>query len=85
MTKIEFLLFAIPILSMVVIGLYQFFDEMFKKKFVLERRGTGERPAAGAPRRRFSDSVPPGTLRNPESSAANGAPAEVKVAQVHGA
>ena len=84
MGKIIFLLFAIPVISIVVIALYQFFDEMFKKKFVLERRvrSSDDQPA-GAQRRRYSDSVPPGTLRNPEA-AGSGAKNDVPVPQVHG-
>ena len=66
MQKFTFFLFAIPILSIVFIGAYQFFDEMRKKRFVLERRAarSAEEAAAGAPRRRYSDGVPTGTLRS---------------------
>jgi hypothetical protein len=83
--KIYLYLFAIPILSMIVIGLYQFFDEMFKKEFHLERR-TG-RPAGDlatrVPNRRFSDSVPPGTLSKPETTA-SATTSEASIPQVNG-
>jgi hypothetical protein len=85
MQKFNLYLFAIPILSMIVIGLYQFFDEMFKKEFRLERR-TG-RPAGEVttrvPQRRYSDSVPPGTPSKPET-AASATTNEVSVPQVNG-
>jgi hypothetical protein len=83
--KIYLYLFAIPILSMIVIGLYQFFDEMFKKEFRLERRSrtpTGELPTR-VPKRRYTDSVQPGAPGKPEagtSATAN----EASVPQVNG-
>jgi hypothetical protein len=69
-------LFAIPILCIIVIVVSQFKDEMFKKKFVIERRnrskGTALDRAPGSPgssNRRFSDSQSPSTEKNrmPES------------------
>jgi hypothetical protein len=64
-------LFIIPIVSIVIMGIYQICHEMFKEHFVLERRkARSSDPAAGVERRRrYSDSVPPGTLRNPENGA----------------
>ena len=48
------LLFAIPILCIVVVGLTQFKDEMFKKKFVIDRRKAHDPNSRF--RRRYSDS-----------------------------
>lgn len=48
------LLFAVPILCIVVVALAQFKDEMFKKKFVIERRKAQD-PTSQF-RRRYSDS-----------------------------
>jgi hypothetical protein len=85
MQKLTFFLFAIPILSIVVIGAYQFFDEMRKKRFVLERRvaRAAEDALAGAQRRRYSDSVPPGTLRNSDTPN-SGSGSDVSVPQANG-
>jgi hypothetical protein len=74
MNRVMFLLFAIPVISIAVIAFYQFFTETFQKKFVVERRiksYTVQLPDAPLSeyRRRYSDDVPPGTLRNPETSA----------------
>jgi hypothetical protein len=76
-------LFAIPVVTIVVFALYQFFDEMFKKHFVLERRAqrSGDEDSAGAPRRRYSDSVASGAPRHPETAVSSTA-AEAPVAQV---
>ena len=66
MNHVMLLLFAIPVVSFFAIALYQVIDETFKKKFVLERRaGSAADRAPGGPeqRRRFSDTVPAGTLR----------------------
>jgi hypothetical protein len=84
MHRTTFLLFAIPFASMLVIALYGFFNEMFKKNFVLERRGGASTApkAAGAPKRRYSDTVAAGTPRGAESEAAKAA--EVAAAQTHG-
>ncbi len=58
MHKVYLLLFAIPVVSIVVIGLYQILDETFKKEFILERRGAGSADAApGELKRRYLDSV----------------------------
>ncbi len=84
MHQVALFLFAIPATSIVVIAVIQVFDELFKKKFVLERRArTSRGPASdGVQRRRYSDSVPPGTLRNPDTTVS--APAkEAAVPQVH--
>ena len=55
-------LFSIPLVSMVIIGLYQNLDEVSKSKFVLERRRNRQSDAApaGTPRRRYSDGVAAG-------------------------
>jgi hypothetical protein len=83
MNRIKILLFAIPLISMAVIAFYQLIDESFVKKFVLERRAASSAGEAGTHRRRYSDPVPPGSLRNPET--ANPGPnAEVSVPQIHG-
>ncbi len=76
-------LFSIPCLSILIIGLYQNLDEIFKKNFVLERRKgpNGQKPAGG-PRRRYSDSVPSGTLPHPETATSETVN-EAPVAQSH--
>ena len=48
------LLFAIPILCIIVVALAQFKDEMFKKKFVIDRRKAQDPNSRF--RRRYSDS-----------------------------
>jgi len=48
------LLFAIPIFCIVVVALAQFKDEMFKRKFVIDRRKAQD-PTSQF-RRRYSDS-----------------------------
>jgi hypothetical protein len=79
------LLFAIPVLSILGIAIYQFVDEMTRKRFVLERRQrAADEAGAGVQRRRYSDSVPPGTLRNPDTASST-TKSEVSVPQVHGA
>jgi hypothetical protein len=83
MNRVTILIFTIPFISMAVIGFCQFYDEMFKKKFILERRAPRAGDEADAQRRRYSDAVPPGSLRNPES-ATSAASAEVPVPQIHG-
>jgi hypothetical protein len=76
MKQTMLLLFAIPVLSIVFMGIYQICDEMFKKHFVLERRKaeTANQASTDAKRRRYTDSVPPGTLRNPETGTSATAP-----------
>jgi hypothetical protein len=49
-----FLLFAIPALCIVVVAFAQFGDEMFKKKFVIDRRKAQDENSGF--RRRYSDS-----------------------------
>jgi hypothetical protein len=49
-----FLLFAIPALCIVVIAVAQFGDEMFKKKFIIDRRKAHDENSGF--RRRYSDS-----------------------------
>jgi hypothetical protein len=85
MNKIVYLLFAIPAISVVVIALSQVFDEMSKKRFILERRAemSADQASAVSERRRYSDPVPPGTLRNPET-ATSSTTTEGPMAQVHG-
>jgi hypothetical protein len=80
MNKIAYLLFAIPAVSIVVVALSQVLDEMSKKEFILERRGrvAGDPVSTDVEKRRYSDSVPPGTLRNPETTT-SGATAEVPI------
>jgi hypothetical protein len=60
MNRTILLLFAIPVLCIIIVVVNQFWDEMFKKKFVIERRkgsaadrGTGD----GSPslNRRYND------------------------------
>ena len=87
MQKFILFLFAIPILSFVVIAIYQVCDEMFKKHFHLERRAAPSADAPkDAPRRRYSDSVPPGTPRPPRNpeAATSATSAEVSVPQANG-
>lgn len=62
-------LFSIPLISMVVIGLYQNLDEISKNKFVLERRKARQSRdvSAGVPRRRYSDSVATASVRQSET------------------
>jgi hypothetical protein len=49
-----FLLFAIPALCIVVVALAQFGDEMFKRKFIIDRRKAQDENSRF--RRRYSDS-----------------------------
>jgi hypothetical protein len=49
-----FLLFAIPALCIVVVAIAQFGDEMFKKKFIIDRRKAQDENSRF--RRRYSDS-----------------------------
>ncbi len=76
-------LFSIPIVSIIIIALYQFFDEMFKKKFELERRSQNaiEDALASVQRRRYTDHTPQAALRNP-AAAPSATVAEVSVPQV---
>jgi hypothetical protein len=70
MNRVTYFLFAIPAVSIVIIALYQIIDEMTKKHFVLERRAGApdDQTAAGSPKRRYSDAVPPETGRNAEAA-----------------
>jgi hypothetical protein len=65
-----YFIFSIPAISIVVIAIYQVFDEMRQKNFILERRvkTSTDQPSVGSQNRRYGDEVPPGTLRNPETS-----------------
>jgi hypothetical protein len=47
-------LFVIPILAIIIIATHQFWDEMFKKKFIIERR-SGRANGSPADRRRRSN------------------------------
>jgi hypothetical protein len=61
MNQSVFILFAIPILCIVVVAFSQFGDEMFKKKFVIERRkraADARNDASG--NRRYNDPKVPG-------------------------
>ena len=84
MNRVTYFMFAIPAISIVVIAIYQVFDEMRRKNFILERRArmSADQPSAGSQRRRYSDAVPPGTLRNPET-ATSGPASEVLAPQAH--
>jgi hypothetical protein len=82
MNQVIAVLFAIPIICIIVIVVSQFKDEMFKKKFVIERRnrakGTALDRAPGTPAtpsRRYSDSQSPSTNQKgmPESMRARDA------------
>jgi hypothetical protein len=79
-----YFIFAIPAISIVVIAIYQVFDEMRKKNFILERRTkiATDQPLVGSQSRRYSDAVPPGTLRNPETST-SGPTSEVLEPRTH--
>jgi hypothetical protein len=68
MNQVIVLLFAIPVLCMVVIAVNQFIDETFKKTFVIDRRtnSSGEvsdrrisRSSGGIHNRRYSDRLIP--------------------------
>jgi hypothetical protein len=72
-------LFAIPAVAIIIIVLNQFWDEMFKKKFVIDRRNPASRgtpadrrrPGGGDARdRRYNDPVDTSaqTETTPESS-----------------
>jgi len=70
------LLFSIPIVCIVIIGLNQIKDEMFKKKFEIERR---KRPASEQKpehSRRYNDPKASGdqSNSNPESLVTTNAP-----------
>jgi FtsZ-interacting cell division protein ZipA len=72
-------LFAIPTIAIIIIVLNQFWDEMFKKKFVIDRRNPSSRgsPAdrrrsgkSDARNRRHNDPIDPSvqSAATPESS-----------------
>jgi hypothetical protein len=79
-----YFIFAIPTVSIVVIAIYQVFDEMRKKNFILERRTkiSTDHSSVNSQSRRYSDAVPPGTLRNPET-VTSGTTTEVLAPRVH--
>jgi hypothetical protein len=69
MNQVIVLLFAIPVLCMVVIAVNQFIDETFKKTFVIDRRANPDatpadrritRSSGNSHHRRYSDRVTPG-------------------------
>jgi hypothetical protein len=68
MNQLIVLLFAVPVLCIVVIALNQFIDETFKKKFVIDRRANPNgtpadrrisRSSGDSQNRRYSDRVVP--------------------------
>ncbi|WP_433975569.1 hypothetical protein [Tunturiibacter lichenicola] len=79
-----YFIFSIPVISIVVIAIYQVFDEIREKNFILERRTkmSADQPSAESLSRRYSDAVPPGTLRNPETST-SGPTTEVLAPRAH--
>jgi hypothetical protein len=84
MNHVTYFIFAIPTISIVVIAIYQVFDEMRDKKFILERRTkiSADQPSVESKSRRYADAVPPGTLRNPEASTSDSA-TEVLAPRAH--
>jgi hypothetical protein len=60
-------LFAIPALCIIVIAIAQFKDEVFKKKFILERRNRAANSQNPAHNRRYSDRRAPGAAQ-PETN-----------------
>jgi hypothetical protein len=67
-------LFAIPVLAIIIVAVYQFWDEMFKKKFVIDRRNPSSRgtpadrrqPGKSVSRnRRYNDPVDPSAQTEP--------------------
>jgi hypothetical protein len=65
------LLFAIPILCIIVVAFAQFGDEMFKKKFIIERRTAKDKNSDL--RRRYSDPREPVGQSEIDSSSATDA------------
>jgi FtsZ-interacting cell division protein ZipA len=72
-------LFAIPIVAIIIVVVNQFWDEMFKKKFVIDRRNPSSRGTSADRRRsgksesrdrRYNDPVAPSiqSETTPESS-----------------
>ena len=86
MHKMYLLLFSVPVISIIVIGLYQILDETFKKEFILERRGTQSMDQASgeSPKRRYADAVAAEKLRKLENAGAE-VETDAPVAQTHGA
>jgi hypothetical protein len=64
-------LFAIPVICIIVIAFTQFRDEMFKKRFILERRSREANSQDTGHNRRYNDPKVPGSRpeTTPESSA----------------
>jgi hypothetical protein len=66
------LLFAVPTLCIIVIAFAQFKDEVFKKKFILERRNRAANSQNPSHNRRYSDRRAPAAQAetSPEQPAA---------------
>jgi len=75
MNRTILLLFAIPVLCIIIIVVNQFWDEMFKKKFVIERRKGSSGDRAGSHNRRYNDpgASTRGSEATPEQLPAKGA------------
>ena len=67
-------LYAIPVICIIVIAFAQFRDEMFKKHFILERRTRAANSQDPNHTRRYNDPKTPGAQSEttPEPSAAAG-------------
>jgi hypothetical protein len=70
-----FLLFAIPALCIIVVAFAQFGDEMFKRKFIIERRNRTSNGGASG-NRRYNDPKGPvaQSEATPQSSEAKDTP-----------
>ncbi len=55
MNQGQLLLFAIPVICIIVIAFAQFRDEMFKKRFVIERRTRAANARNSGHNRRYND------------------------------
>jgi len=69
-------LFAIPALCIIVIAVAQFKDEVFKKRFILERRNRAANSQNPGHNRRYSDRRAPAV--HPETSSEQSAAAPDK-------
>jgi hypothetical protein len=74
MNQGHLVLFAIPVICILVIAFTQFRDEMFKKRFILERRARTSNSQHPEHNRRYNDPKNPGAQpeTTPERSAAAG-------------
>jgi hypothetical protein len=74
MNQGHLVLFAIPVICIIVIAFTQFRDEMFKKRFILERRTKAGKSHDPNHTRRYNDSKMPGAQSETaaEPSAATG-------------